>query len=241
MSQIALVTGAYRGLGLETCKQLARRGLTVLLSARKPDVGEPLAAKLRAEGLDVHFLPLDVSNPSSLMSAYHTVHERWKRLDVLVNNAAILEPINFLPIDANRTEAQVVQQKQSFSRTFETNVIGVFQLCDLFLPLMLARGYGRIVNVSSLMGQLTSMGTDHPAYRLSKVALNAATVMFALKAQGADVLVNAVSPGWVRTEMGGPLAPRSQEEGANGIVWAATLPKNGPNGQFFQDQSEQEW
>jgi NAD(P)-dependent dehydrogenase (short-subunit alcohol dehydrogenase family) len=123
----------------------------------------------------------------------------------------------------------------------ETNFMGPLMVSQALVPVMLGRGWGRVVNVSSQAGQLSSMTDDTPSYNASKAALNALTRMFADACKGRGVLVNAVCPGWVKTEMGGPNAPRSVEDGAKGIVWAATLPNRGPTGGFFRDEQKLEW
>jgi NAD(P)-dependent dehydrogenase (short-subunit alcohol dehydrogenase family) len=158
--------------------------------------------------------------------------DRFGRVDVLVNNAAVLlfEDVDVLSIP-----------QDGFRQTFETNLFGVIEVCRVFVPPMATRGYGRIVNVSSGAGQLASMSTYAPAYSISKAALNAFTRILAATYAGRGVLANAADPGWVRTDMGGPSAPRSVQEGADTIVWLATLPDNGPTGGFFKDRRPVEW
>jgi NAD(P)-dependent dehydrogenase (short-subunit alcohol dehydrogenase family) len=231
--RVALVTGANRGLGLETSRQLLAKGMTVVMAGRD----EAALARART-GLGKHeqsravTLRMDVTDSGSIIDAYRTVRERVGRVDVLVNNAAILlsesDEVLSIPTDTYR-------------RTFDTNVFGVIDVCRVFVPDMAQRRYGRIVNVSSGAGQLARMSTYAPAYSMSKTAVNAFTRILGATYQGMGVLVNAVDPGWVRTDMGGPSAPRSPQQGADTIVWLATLPDDGPTGGFFHDRRAIQW
>lgn len=231
--RIALVSGGNRGIGFEICRQLARLEMMVLLGARDPLRGEQAAAVLQKDGLKVEFLPLDVTDSGSSMQAQASVENRFGRLDVLVNNAAIL-------IDDDRTVLTVTEAQ--LRETLETNLFGPFRLTQAFLPLMMKNGYGRIVNVSSEMGSLAGMQyADSVSYRISKTALNALTRVTAAAVRGYDIKINAMCPGWVQTEMGGPAAPRTPEQGADTAVWLATLPADGPSGGFFQDRQALAW
>jgi NAD(P)-dependent dehydrogenase (short-subunit alcohol dehydrogenase family) len=230
--RVALVTGGNRGIGREVCRQLAAHGLRVVLTARRADAADAAAAKLQAVGLDVIAAVLDVIDPESIRACARDVASRVGEIDVLVNNAAVLiaedEDLLSTPLDA-------------FRETFETNVWGPLMVCQAFVPSMINRRYGRVVNVSSGAGQLSSMGTYAPAYSISKAALNALTIQLAAATKGTGVLVNCVDPGWVRTQMGGTGAPRSVEQGAETIVWAATLGANGPTGRFFSNKRQIDW
>jgi NAD(P)-dependent dehydrogenase (short-subunit alcohol dehydrogenase family) len=231
-SQVAVITGANRGIGLETARQLLARGYRVALT------GRDLAALDRARhglgALADHAISerLDVTDPSTIVAASQSIQARWGRVDVLVNNAAVLlgEGASALSIPTD-----------TYRQTFETNVFGVIETCRVFVPGMADRQYGRVVNVSSGAGQLSSMSTYAPAYSMSKAALNGWTRILAATYRNAGVLVNAVDPGWVRTDMGGRSAPRSVEKGAETIVWLATLPDGGPTGGFFHDRRPVEW
>ena len=225
--RVALVTGANRGIGLEVGRQLASRGLRVILAARDRDRGEAAARALRDDGLDVVAEPLDVTETASI----HALARRI-RVDVLVNNAAVV-----LAENATMTATRI----DDLRKTFETNVVGAVAVAQAFVPGMVDRGYGRVVNVSSGAGQLSTMSTYAPAYSMSKAALNAFTRLLAAETAGAGVLVNSVDPGWVRTRMGGSNAPRSVEQGADTVVWLATLPAKGPTGGFFRDRKEIGW
>ncbi len=228
-SKVALVTGAYRGLGLETCRQLAARGYSVVLTARDPAKGEPAAQGLRDQGGDVSFHPLDVTDEASIQALAAFVRDRFGRLDVLVNNAGIFPD----PEPGSAAASVFAADLAVVRRGLETNTMAALRLCQVLIPLM--QGRGRVVNVSSGMGQLADMNGGCPGYRLSKVGLNALTRIFADELQGTGVKINSVCPGWVRTAMGGDQAPRSVAEGVAGILWAATLPDDGPSGGFFRD------
>ena len=230
--RIALVTGANRGIGFEVCRQLARLGDRVLLTSRETARGQAAAKKLQAEGLPVVFHPLDVSVEASIRAAHRLVVTEFGRLDVLVNNAAIY-------IDRDRSVMDL--ERDVLLQTLETNTFGALRLCQLFIPLMKKHHYGRVVNVSSTMGQHANMGNMSAAYRLSKDALNALTQMIAASIHGGDILVNCCHPGWVRSDMGGPHASSSLAQGADTIVWLATLPEGGPTGGFFEKRKAIPW
>jgi len=231
-SRIALVTGANRGIGLEVCRQLASRGFVVLLTARDAAKAKAAAKKLSNAGR-VEPLLLDVADPASIKKAAAEVASRYGHLDVLINNAGInydtWETAEHADIDAAVME------------TITTNLLGPWRLCQAFLPLLRKSEAGRIVNVSSESGSLANMGAGPPAYQVTKAALNALTRTLAGELRSAHILVNAVCPGWVATAMGGAGAPRSVQEGAAGIVWAATLPDKGPTGGFFRDGKPLQW
>ena len=226
MSTVALVTGGNRGIGREVCRQLAARGHDVVLTARSAAAATEAARAVNAEPLQ-----LDVTDPASVAAAVRWVGDRHGRLDVLVNNAAITYDTWQRAVDA---DLAVVREAA------ETNLYGPWLLVQAFLPLLRASGHGRIVNVSSEAASLASMGAGTPAYNASKVALNALTRMLAAELRGDGILVNAICPGWVATDMGGP-GGRPVAEGAAGIIWAATLPDTGPTGGFFRDGHPLPW
>lgn len=229
---VALVTGANRGMGLETCRALAQRGYQVILTSRDQQLGQQAAQPFVQQGLSVTSFALDVTNEGSIQHLQRVLEERFGGVDVLVNNAAIYP-------DKGRSVLEV--EPETFRATMETNFYGPLLLCQAWVPGMITRGYGRVVNVSSRAGQLSAMGDFAPAYSASKAALNALTRMVADAARGSNVLVNAVDPGWVRTRMGGPAASRSVEQGTDTIVWLATLPDGGPTGGFFHDRQPIPW
>lgn len=234
---IAVVTGANRGLGLETCRQLAGRGISVVLTSRSPQLGEAAAARLCSEGLEVRFRPLDVTDGAAIQALGSYLASEFGRLDILVNNAGIFAD----PYDpAEPGPASVFNaQLDTIRRSLETNTYGALRLAQTLIPLM--NGRGTVVNVSSGMGQLADMNGCCPGYRLSKTALNAVTRILADELRHSRVKVNSVCPGWVRTDMGGAGAERSVQEGAAGIVWAACLPDDGPSGGFFRDGKPIPW
>jgi NAD(P)-dependent dehydrogenase (short-subunit alcohol dehydrogenase family) len=229
---VALVTGANRGLGLETSRQLLAKGLDVVLTGRDERALQRALGDLGQGGTQAMTVRMDVTDATSIESAHRTVVERFGGIDILVNNAAVLlhenEDVLSIPADGYR-------------RTFDANLFGVIETCRVFVPDMARAKHGRVVNVSSGVAQLAGMSTYAPAYSMSKVALNALTLMLAETYRGSGVLVNAVDPGWVRTDMGGRSAPRSLEQGADTIVWLATLPDNGPTGGFFRDRRPIDW
>jgi NAD(P)-dependent dehydrogenase (short-subunit alcohol dehydrogenase family) len=228
---IAIVTGANRGIGLEVCRQLAEHGFHVLLGSRDSAKGVAAAQRIRATGGTIEAVELDVTNQQSIDRLHRLVADRFGRIDVLVNNAAILYDSGSHAVDA---DLQIVQQ------ALDTNLFGAWRMCLSFIPLLRRSRHGRIVNVSSEAGSLTSMGGGTPAYGTSKVALNALTRMLADELRGARILVNSVCPGWVATDMGGA-GGRPVAEGAASVVWAALLPDNGPTGGFFRDGARLPW
>ncbi|MEJ7872100.1 MAG: SDR family oxidoreductase [Rubrobacteraceae bacterium] len=226
---VALVSGANRGIGREVVRQLAVRGVTTILGSRDEEKG-----RTAAEGIDgeVVVRRLDVTDEKGIQNLAHEVEEEFGRLDVLVNNAGVSMDSGRRGVNA---DLDVVRE------TLELNLFGAWRLCEAFVPLMQRNNYGRIVNVSSGMGALNDMGGGSPAYRVSKTALNALTRILASELRGSGILVNSVCPGWVRTDMGGSGAARSVEEGADTLVWAATLADNGPTGGFFRDRRPIPW
>jgi NAD(P)-dependent dehydrogenase (short-subunit alcohol dehydrogenase family) len=226
---ISLVTGANRGLGKEVCHQLAEKGLTVLLTARALPKAQEAATELGSQNL----VPaqLDVTDLDSIKALNEYVLAEFDRLDVLVNNAAINYDTWQGAINADLVTVQ---------ETFETNVYGAWRMCQVFLPLLRKSPHARIVNVSSGAGSLKDMKGGTPAYSMSKASLNALTRMLADELRADRILVNSVCPGWVATDMGGR-GGRPVEAGAKGIVWAATLPDDGPTGGFFRDGKRIAW
>ncbi len=256
----ALVTGANRGLGLEACRQLGRRGWTVWLTAPDATEGHQACEALRAEGHDVHFAPLDVASPESLEGLAGHLEARGCQLSALINNAGIV---------MEGFDARVAEH------TVAVNFLGPLRVTERLLPFMEA--HGRIVMVSSSLAELKdyphslcrrfdppppreqlltlmrafvedlrlgvyeARGWPGSAYRVSKLGLNALTRLLAEELRARPLLVNAVCPGWVRTGMGGPHAARSVERGADILVWAATLPPGGPTGGFFRNRQPVPW
>jgi len=228
LDRTALVTGANRGIGFEACRQLARTGLRVVLTARDATKGRAAAEALRNEGLEVSFEELDVTDGGSVGACARRLSDAGTNIDVLVNNAGVYP-----------TEGVFEVSEEAFRGALEINTVGPFRICKAFVPGMVERGYGRVVNVSSGGGSFGE-GLGPAAYAVSKAALNALTVKVSQAVRG-DVKANAMCPGWVRTDMGGVGAPRSPEEAADTLVWLATLPADGPNGGFFRDRKPIPW
>lgn len=234
--RIAVVTGGNRGIGLEICRQLARReDLHVVLTSRDVAKGQAAVAQLAAEGLEVTAFQLDTTSAADISALAAWLQATYGRVDILVNNAGVL-------LDQQRGQGSVfAAELDTIRETMDSNVYGPLLLCQALVPLMKENGYGRIVNVSSGMGQLGDMGGGHTAYRFSKVSLNALTRILAAELHDSPILVNTMCPGWVKTDMGGPSANRSVEQGADTAVWLATLPNDGPSGMFFRDRSPISW
>lgn len=235
--RLAVVTGANRGIGHEIARQLAQQGMRVVLTARDSKKGRAAAKALQGEGLDVEFRKLDVADSASIGVFLRWLRRSERRCDVLVNNAGIY-------LDVRRdgsTESAFVTDRRKLRATMAVNLEGPFFLMQALIPLMRENKYGRIVNISSGSGQLADMGGHEAAYRISKTALNAATSIFAAETKGENILVNAMCPGWVKTDMGGPDAPRSVAQGADTAVWLATLPKDGPTAGYFRDRKIIPW
>lgn len=231
--RVAVVTGANRGIGFEIARQLAKQGLTVVLTSRDEQLGQEVVAKLQHEKLNVRYHVLDVANPQSIKQLAKFVDEQFHRCDVLINNAGI-----FPDKDGSsffNSNIEIIRE------AMETNVYGPVLLCQAFVPLMKKNRYGRIVNMSSGMGQLTDMNGGSPGYRISKTSINAVTRILNDELLGENILVNSMCPGWVKTRMGGAGATRSTEQGADTAVWLATLPDDGPRGGFFRDRKAFAW
>lgn len=228
---IALVTGANRGIGREVVRLLARDGFTAILGARDPDKGEAAAAELRGQDLEVEFRRVDVADAQSVKALGEALASDLGRLDVLVNNAAVHYDTWQRGVEA---DLDVVRE------ALETNVLGAWRTAQACVPLLRRSPHGRLVNVSSGAGSLAGMGAGAPAYSVSKAALNAMTRILAAELRDDGVLVNAVCPGWVATDMGGA-GGRPVEDGAASVIWAVTLSDDGPTGGFFRDGRPLEW
>jgi NAD(P)-dependent dehydrogenase (short-subunit alcohol dehydrogenase family) len=228
--RVALVSGANRGIGLAVAAALAERGLTVVAGARDPEAGERAIAPLRAGGLDVRAHQLDVTDQASVERLAAWLLATFGRLDVLVNNAGIYPGGRAATIDP-----EVADQ------AWRVNALGPWRLAVALVPLLRLGTSPRIVNVSSEAGSLASMGGYRPAYNVSKAALNAVTRVLADDLRRDGILVNAVCPGWVATDMGGAGAPRTPEQGAASVLWAVDLPDGGDTGGFFRDGRRLPW
>ncbi len=228
-----MVTGANRGIGFEICRQLAAKKISVMLTSRDEAKGRMAVAQLRSQGLDVEFYQLDVTDALGIKRLGGFIERKYGAADILVNNAGIMA-------DAKGSGVLDVQL-QIVRSTMETNVYGSLILCQVLVPLMRKKNFGRIVNISSGSGQLSEMGVGVPAYRMSKTALNALTRTLAAELKGTNILVNSMCPGWVKTDMGGPNAVRTQAEGADTAVWLATLPDGSTSGGFYRDRKTISW
>jgi NAD(P)-dependent dehydrogenase (short-subunit alcohol dehydrogenase family) len=225
----ALVTGANRGIGLEVCRQLVAAGLDVVLSARDAARGRAALAELGAPAGRARVEQLDVTDAGSVRGCADRLVAAGIGIDVLVNNAGVYPTSSFFAVT-----------EQMLTDSLQVNLLGAFRTCQAFVPGMASRGYGRVVNVSSGGGAMTDNVPYPPAYGIAKAALNALTLVVSA-AVPAQVKVNAVCPGWVRTDMGGRGAPLSVAEGADTAVWLATLPDDGPTGGFFRQRRRIPW
>jgi len=231
--RVIVVTGGNRGIGHEICRQLAKLDLIVVLTSRHEKDGLDAVAIFNKNELPVRYHPLDVTNPSQILKLKNFLTQEFGRCDGLVNNAGIFLDDK----DGNSFNTDL----DTFRQTMETNVYGPYLLCQALVPLMKKNNYGRIVNISSGLGQLNDMGGGYPSYRMSKTAINAITKILAAELEGTNILVNSMCPGWVKTRMGGPGATRSVEEGADTAVWLSALPDGGPTGKIFCDRNEVLW
>jgi NAD(P)-dependent dehydrogenase (short-subunit alcohol dehydrogenase family) len=226
----ALVTGGNRGIGLEICRQLAANNIKVILAARDPHKGDKALAKL--DNPLVSSIQLDVTNEADLQSLQSKLESRALEVDILVNNAGISQGIRYSILN---------EPKELTQQTMDINFWGALRLSQIVVPFMQKNGFGRVVNVSSGHGSFGKMDKQNPGYRFSKVTMNAMTVMLADEVKDDNILVNAMTPGWVRTRLGGLNAQRGVEEGAETAVWLCLLDDDGPNGEFFKDKATFAW
>ena len=228
-SGIALVTGANRGIGLEVVRQLAQRGFTTVLGSRDLEKGRAAAEAL--VGVEVDPRRLDVADPDSVRELASGLEDDYGRLDVLVNNAGILY---------DTWESGLQADLDVVHEALETNLFGAWRTAQACLPLLRRSQHGRVVNVSSGAASISGMGAGSPAYSVSKAALNALTRILAAELRRDRILVNAVCPGWVATDMGGA-GGRPVEQGAGSVMWAVLLPDDGPTGGFLRDGRQLDW
>ena len=232
MPKIALVTGANKGIGLETVRQLARAGVQVILASRDGAKGAAAASKLKGEGLAVEALTLDVNDAASVAAAVKTVGAQHGRLDILINNAGVAMQ--------DGTQKVSEQKLDTWRQTFDTNVFGLIAVTQAFMPLLEKSPAGRIVNLSSILGSITLHSDPKSpiynykvaAYNVSKSAVNAYTVQLAWELRDSTIKVNAVHPGHVKTDMGGAAAPMEIVDGAKSSVAMALIGSDGPNGSY---------
>ncbi len=240
--KVALITGANRGLGLETARKLGQQGITVLVAARELAKSEATAATLKKEGIDARAIKLDVNNSADYAAAAKSIEKDFGVLDILVNNAGVFLD-NRGPNETSTTSEDVLR------KTFDTNFFAVVSLTQQLLPLLRKSNAGRIVNLSSILGSLTLHATKGSfvydaktfAYNASKAALNAFTIHLAHELANTKIKVNSAHPGWVKTEMGGEGAMLEIEDGVKTSVQLATLPEDGPTGGYFHMGESLPW
>lgn len=232
--KVALITGANKGIGFETVRQLAKQDIKVLLGARDEQRGKEAEAKLKNEGLDVEFVLLDVNDEKTHEAAAKYIGENFGKLDILVNNAGIVEDYG---VSASQSTIE------QWRKTFETNVFSLVALTQKLLPLIKKSEAGRIVNLSSSMGslKLNESADSSAAYNASKAAVNMFTVNLANELKNTSIKVNAADPGWVQTDMGGEDANLKVEDGAKTSVALATLPSDGHTGKYVHFGKELPW
>jgi NAD(P)-dependent dehydrogenase (short-subunit alcohol dehydrogenase family) len=226
MSSIILITGATRGIGLAAAKALIARGATVIIGSRDAARAASTAAQLGAESLAI-----DITDAASVSAAAQHIAERFGKLDVLVNNSAIL---------LDHYESLTELKPEVLTDTLQTNLVGTLRITQALLPLLEKASTPRIINVSSGAGQLDGEPQAWaPAYSISKTALNMLTQQ--LTAAVPAVMTNSMCPGWCRTEMGGSAAPRSAEEGADTLVWLALDAPHTLRGSFVKEREAMPW
>jgi len=233
-AKVALITGANRGIGLETARQLGAKGITVLMGARDLKRGEAAAAELKKQGIDARALKLDVVDACDVRAAAETIEREFGRLDILVNNAGISR-------EALNPNSTLTVTDEAMRKTFDTNFFAVVNLTNALLPLLRKSEAGRIVNVSSILASLTFHTTPGSpiydakvfAYGASKAALNMYTIHLAYSLKDTKIKVNSADPGWVKTDLGTDAAPLEVVDGAKTEVELATLPEDGPTGGYF--------
>ncbi len=241
--KVALITGANRGIGLETARQLGTKGVTVVVGARELSAAEETAAKLQKEGIEAVGVQLDVTKAADRTSAAQFLGEKFGKLDILINNAGIGPEGGF-------SDAKTVETTdKELHSIFGTNVFSVIATTREMLPLLKKSEAGRIVNLSSILGSLTLhadpkspiASTKTFAYDASKTALNAFTIHLAAELKGTKIKVNSAHPGWVKTEMGTDAAPMEITDGAKTSVELALIGNDGPNGRFIHLGKELPW
>ena len=228
--KVIVVTGSNKGIGFEIAWQLAKDGHEVILTARDANKGKQANEKLASQGWKTIFIQLDVTRSADIQNLRDCIEEHFGRLDVLINNAAIL----------HGDEDSVHVSKDTVQRHLDTNFLGPLMLSQQLIPLLRKSEEGRIINFSTSMARLSAPGTGTAAYRFSKVAMNGLTAMMAADLAGSNIKVNCMDPGWVKTDMGGTGANRSVAQGADTAIWLATEP-NIPSGKFFRDRKELDW
>jgi NAD(P)-dependent dehydrogenase (short-subunit alcohol dehydrogenase family) len=228
---VAIVTGGNRGIGYEICKELSMSGCRVVLTSRNEKDGQKAVAALRDHD-NIAYHKLNVTNSADIASLRDWILKTYGRVDILINNAGVY-------LDEGTSVFNV--DEKIVKETLDVNFYGAFNMCRVLVPIMRQNGYGRIVNISSGYGAMSEMAGYHAAYRISKAALNALTLIMADELRDGDIKVNAVCPGWVNTDMGGRMALVSAENAAKDIVYVALMDEEGPTGSFFRHKKLIEW
>lgn len=228
---VAIVTGGNRGIGYEICKELSGAGSHIVLTSRNEEDGRQAVAKLYAHD-NIAYHRLDVTDSEDIASLRNWILKTFGRVDILINNAGVYLDGGVSVFDVDE---KIIQE------TLEVNFYAAFNMCGAFVPIMRQNGYGRIVNISSGYGAMNEMAGYEAAYRISKAALNALTLIMADELRDGSIKVNAVCPGWVSTEMGSKLTPLSPETAARDIVHFALIDANGPTGRFFRYKKPIQW
>ena len=238
--KIALITGANKGIGYEIARQLGKKGFLILVGSRDKKRGQAATDRLKAEGVDAHLQLLDVTHHPSHIRTRDFIANEYGRLDVLVNNAGAAHDKVLTP---SETPIETIRE------VFEPNFFGTIAVTQALLPLLRKSDAGRVVNLSSSLGSITTLADPTSfdghfrllGYGASKAALNMFTVQLAHELRDTPIKVNSVHPGWIKTDMGGPEAPGTVEQGADTPVWLATLPPDGPTGGFFTERQPLAW
>jgi len=237
--RIAVVTGANKGIGLEICKQLLQNDFYVILTARTERKGQDAISLLSTISSDIEFFKLDVTRQEDVSALSQYISEKFTHCDVLINNAGIFPDPRDDP--DNNWPSILTADIKHIQQGIECNSYGTLRMCQALIPLMQKNNYGRIVNISSGMGQLSDMNGGCPGYRISKTAVNVITRIIADELQNTNILINSMCPGWVKTDMGGPGATRELAEGADTAIWLSMLDDNNPGGLFYRDRQVIPW
>ena len=242
--KIALITGANKGIGFETARQLGNEGVTILAAARNKEKGHYAVEQLKSEGIDIEFLQLDVDNDADIKAAVDFISSKYGKLDILINNAGIqVESENWGMNNSAEISETLLRQ------TLDTNFFNVVKLTNALLPLIRKSEAGRIVNLSSILGSLTLHADPSSpiyssklfAYDTSKTALNSYTIHLAAALADTNIKVNSAHPGWVKTDMGTDAAPMEIADGAKTSVALALLKADGPTGKYIHLGNELPW
>lgn len=243
MSKIAFISGANRGIGFATAEALAAQGITVVMGCRDVNKGQQAASKLSQQGYQVEAIAYDANQADTADQVYDFLQKKYGVLDILINNAGILQE------DLVGNNSSVSVSQQVLQQTFQTNLFAVVDLTQKLLPLLMQSTAGRVVNLSSIVGSLNIHSMENSpiapakafAYNASKTALNAFTVHLADALKSTNIKVNSAHPGWIKTELGGPHAPMELSESFKTSLRLATLDQHGPTGGFFHEADTLPW